>query len=108
MELVTGMKPLNLFDAVATPLYDAFDSSPSNSEPYDAIKPGVDVLERNPSSAPGAKLSNSLNLSTPDRVPQRVLDRLLWQSVHGANSEPPPPGPNSSGADDEAWRAAKK
>jgi phospholipase C len=108
LELVTGMKPLNLFDAVAVPLYDAFDSSPTNSEPYDAVKPGINLLERNPSSAPGAKLSESLELNTPDRVPQRVLDRLVWQSVKGARSEPPPPGPNASGEDDEAWREAQK
>ncbi len=107
LELVTGMKPLNLFDAVAVPLYDAFDATASNGEPYDAVKPGIDILERNPATAANAKLSKSLPLNSPDRVPQRVLDRLLWQSVHGADSEPPPPGPNASGADDESWREAK-
>ena len=25
------------------------------------------------------------------------MDRLLWQSVHGAGSTPPPPGPNAAG-----------
>jgi len=23
------------------------------------------------------------------------VDRILWHSVHGANSEPPPPGPGA-------------
>ena len=27
------MKPLNLFDALAVPLYDAFDPGPENNEP---------------------------------------------------------------------------
>jgi hypothetical protein len=107
LELAVGMKPLNLFDAVATPLYGAFDSTPGNAEPYDAIAPGVDLLERNASSAANAKLSKSLPLNQPDRVPQRVLDRILWQSIHGPNSEPPPPGPNASGVDLEEWARQK-
>ena len=62
--------------------------------------PSVSLTERNPASAPGARLSSRLPLNTPDRVPQRVLDKILWQSVHGRGSEPPPPGPNASGLDE--------
>jgi hypothetical protein len=40
-------------------------------------------------------LSKGLNLSRTDEVPQRVLDKILWQSVHGAASQPPPSGPNA-------------
>jgi phospholipase C len=104
LELSVGMRPLNLFDAVAVPLYDAFDADPQNAEPYDAIAPKVNLLERNGATAANAGLSDSLPLNTPDQVPQRILDRILWQSVHGAGSEPPPPGPNSSGVDLEQWR----
>ena len=105
LELVLGMKPLNLFDATAVPLYDAFDSDPSdNDEPYDAIVPDVNLLERNTESSPNAELSEKLPLQFTDRTPQRMLDRILWQSVHGPDSEPPPPGPNASGLDEAAWR----
>ena len=52
LEIVTGMKPLNLFDSLAVPLYDAFGSSPSNSEPYSAIGPHVNLVERNTASSP--------------------------------------------------------
>ena len=31
------MKPLKLFDALAVPPYDAFDSGPGDSDAYDAI-----------------------------------------------------------------------
>ena len=95
LELVIGMKPLNLFDATAVPMYDAFDSDPSdNSEPYEAITPA-----RRPARAQHRRrrrtraLSERLPLEFTDRTPQRILDRILWQSVHGADSEPPPPGP---------------
>jgi hypothetical protein len=101
LELVTGMKPLNLFDATAVPLYRAFDADPSdNSAPYDAITPNVDLTATNPASAPDAKLSKRLPLDVPDQVPQRTLDRILWQYRYGADSQPPPPGPNASGIDE--------
>ncbi len=105
LELVVGMKPLNLFDATAVPMYDAFDSDPSdNLEPYEAITPQVDLLERNTAAAANARLSERLPLEYTDRTPQRILDRILWQSVHGAGSEPPPPGPNAEGIDERTWR----
>jgi phospholipase C len=67
MELVMGMRPLGLADRLATPMYDAFQATPSNTAPYDAI----------------------------DASPQREMDALLWKSVHGWRSKPPPPGPNA-------------
>ena len=81
-------------------MYDAFGRRPRNAGPYTAVPPSVSLTERNPASAPGARLSSRLPLNTPDRVPQRVLDKILCQSVHGRGSEPPPPGPNASGLDE--------
>ena len=102
------MKPLNLFDATAVPLYDAFDSDPSdNAEPYDAIVPNVDLPATNPPDAPNARLSERLPLETPDRMPQRILDRILWRYRHGRAAEPPPPGPNAAGLDERAWRRSE-
>jgi len=95
MELILGMSPLGLFDNLATPMYDAFDSSP-DLEPYNVIPPNVDVTARNSAAAPNAAYSRSLNLHRTDRVPQRKLDKILWQWRHGKRAEPPPPGPNNS------------
>ena len=100
LENAIGMKPLNLFDALAVPLYDVFTASPDNSEPYAAITPARSLTERNGPGAPGARQSRALGIGEHvDAVPQRVLDKILWQSVHGAGSVPPPPGPNASGQD---------
>jgi hypothetical protein len=107
MELVIGMKPLNLFDATAVPLYKAFDADPSdNDEPYNAITPNLDLTATNTAQTPAAKLSSKLPLDTPDQVPQRVLDKILWKYRHGPGAQPPPPGPNSSGLDDQEWSLA--
>jgi len=95
MELIMGMKALSLNDALATPMYDAFTSEPLNSAPVDVIPAKVDLLERNTQAAPWAALSNRLALGKLDAVPQWQLDAILWKSVYGADSTPPPPGPGA-------------
>ena len=100
MELIMGMKPLSLNDALATPMYDAFTSRPLNAEPVDGIAATVDLLQRNTAAAPWATVSNAMSLDTVDSVSQRVLDAVIWKSVYGKDATPPPPGPNAEGADD--------
>jgi DNA-binding beta-propeller fold protein YncE len=93
MELIMGMRPLGLGDQLATPMYDAFTPQP-NLAPYSAIAAKVNLLARNPSGTAGARASARLPQGT-DEIPQREMDALLWKSVHGWNSTPPPPGPNA-------------
>jgi hypothetical protein len=104
LEIAVGMDPLNLFDAVAVPMYDVFSANPDNDEPYEAIVPNVNLTERNTEASPNARFSKRLPLDFTDRTPQRYLDKILWQYVHGVGSEPPPPGPNASGIDEARWR----
>jgi hypothetical protein len=94
MELIMGMRPLGLGDRLATPMYDAFQAQPSNDAPYTAIPAKVDLLERNPSTGAGARASAQLPQGL-DEIPQREMDALLWKSIHGWQSKPPPPGPNA-------------
>ena len=101
MEIVLGMHPLNLNDAFATPMYDAFSSTADNSDPYTAIKPAQDRNARNPNTPANRAASRGLNMGIPDQVPQRRLDAMLWHSVKGFDSQPPPPGPNASAEDTE-------
>jgi DNA-binding beta-propeller fold protein YncE len=93
MELIMGMRPLSLGDQLATPMYDAFTAQP-NLAPYTAIPAKVNLLARNPSGTPGAAASARLPQGL-DEIPQREMDALLWKSVHGWSSKPPPPGPNA-------------
>lgn len=100
IELILGMQPLSLFDAVATPMYDAFTATPDTT-PYTAIQPEKNLLAvcPCPNSAANAQLSAALPFNLVDAVPQKLADRILWQRVHGADSAPPAPGPNGSRTD---------
>jgi YVTN family beta-propeller protein len=95
MELIIGMEPLSINDAMATPMYDVFASEPVNSQPVDAIVPAVDLLQRNTPASPWAAQSSRLSLAKVDSVPQWQIDEILWKSVYGADSAAPPPGPNA-------------
>jgi DNA-binding beta-propeller fold protein YncE len=95
IELILGMHPLGLFDALATPMYDAFTGTAGNSAAYDVLAEKEDLLATNPNTATNRQLSAGLDLTHIDSVPQRTLDAILWKSVHGVDSTPPPPGPNA-------------
>jgi hypothetical protein len=79
-------------------MYDAFQSAPSNDAPVSYVPAKRDLLEYNPRTGAGARAASKLP-DCLDCASQRDLDRLLWQSVHGPGSEPPPPGPNADGVD---------
>ena len=98
IELMTGLAPLTLNDALATPMYDAFTTTPVNLEPWTTRPAQVDLLARNTAASPAAAQSAALSLGSTDSVPQVLLDAILWKSVHGEASQPPPPGPGSAAA----------
>ncbi len=95
VELILGLKPLSMNDALATPMYDAFSSSPVNLAPISAIIPDINLLTRNSAASPDSMWSASLQLSRPDEVSQADLDTIIWHSVHGKKSVAPPPGPGA-------------
>ena len=96
------MKPLNLAEPLAVPLYDAMTPNPRNSAPYNAIRPKRHMTATNPDTAANLAASKGLPLNAPDQVPQQRLDAMLWRYRHGAHSTPPPPGPNASAQDTES------
>jgi YVTN family beta-propeller protein len=100
-ELIAGINPLSLNDALATPMYNAFisgDAQPDNT-PYSVVAPSYDIAQKNVAGAADARLSSALPWNRLDAVPQEMSDRILWASVHGASSTPPSPGPNASPAE---------
>jgi YVTN family beta-propeller protein len=84
IELILGVPPMNRYDALATPLWDAFTSS-ADMEPYTAL-PRTVPDEVNPSGARGQEESEEMDFTGPDRNPH--LGALLWWHRKGT----PPPG----------------
>jgi hypothetical protein len=96
-ELIAGIQPLSLNDALATPMYDAFDTTADvNGTRYTQVIPTQPLNQLNTASTPSARLSAQMPWGRLDAVPQAVSDQILWKAVHGDGSKPPPPGPNPS------------
>jgi phospholipase C len=98
IELISGIDPLSLTDALATPMYGAFiggGEKPDNT-PYNVIAPTQDIGAINPEHAAMARMSAKLPWNRLDAVPQELSDKILWAAVHGSASPTPRPGPNAS------------
>jgi hypothetical protein len=104
-EIMLGMDPLSRFDATAEPMYDAFrhDGQP-DLRPYDAITPQQAIGQLTTTANAAGPFVAELPFDQPDVVPQAIFDQVLWRSVYGQSSAPPPPGPDASPL--EAARAA--
>ena len=103
IELMLGLQPLSLYDALAEPMYDAFipgDAAP-DLEPYNAVTPTQSLTQLSAATPTG--IDGTLPYNVVDLVPQRLFDAALWRSVYGPRSSPPPAGPNASS--EEADRA---
>jgi hypothetical protein len=94
IEDILGMGRLSKFDYFSRSLVDIFASAPVLT-PYDAIIPTQDLNEKNPQNTAAAHLSESLDLSTPDRVDDQLYNRILWLMLKG---DIPPPVAQSRAA----------
>jgi DNA-binding beta-propeller fold protein YncE len=90
MAQLIGIESLTYFDDRAPSLLSEFNGNLSAAF-YVCRRPQVSLEERNAPDAPGAKDSARWNFHGPDRAPSLELNRVIWQSVKGATSEPPPP-----------------
>jgi YVTN family beta-propeller protein len=80
IEQVFGVKPISLFDRLATPMHEAFVPSlrtKPDLRPYLAVK-GTVPFDVNTTSSPGAALSGTLDFSTYDRVDEQLLNAILY------------------------------
>ena len=108
MELCLGLDPLSQFDAAARPMSNAFATEP-DATPYKARPAGADLAAKNLETAWGAEASRRLDLEGEDRADDLVFNEIIWKSVKGAGSTPPPPvrsafvlpRPKAPGGDDD-------
>jgi DNA-binding beta-propeller fold protein YncE len=90
MAQLLGVGSLTYFDDRARSLLCEFQKKPL-VEIYQCRRPLASLEERNSSDAPGAKESAEWDFHGPDRAPWLELNRVIWKSVKGQASEPPPP-----------------
>jgi YVTN family beta-propeller protein len=90
MELILGINPLTQYDAAATPMTASFTNHP-NMTPFTAITPATPLDQMNTASSPMAAQSAKMNFSAADQAPEQELNKAIWESVKGADSQMPAP-----------------
>ena len=90
IELLLGLPPLSQYDAAANPMFAAFGTR-ADTRPYACLPAEVDLTARNPKNAWGARESLAMDFSDYDLAPELELNRIIWKSVKGEDSEMPLP-----------------
>ncbi len=85
---ILGLGSLSQFDYYGHPLRDVFTATP-DARPYDALRPGVPLDERNAASNPGARDSRRLDLRFEDSSDDDLFNRILWDVVKGKDTPYP-------------------
>ena len=88
MEEILGLDSLSQFDHYGRPVRGIFASEPDLTA-YTAIKPSIDLNEKNPESAE-AKKSATLDFSRPDAADDETLNHILWKTIKGEVAYPGP------------------
>jgi YVTN family beta-propeller protein len=98
IELMLGLRPLSVFDLVATDMRASFiaPGEAPTFEPYAAVEPkiAIDQANRRASSLRGQEREDALasarmNFVEPDAAPSEKLNRILWRAAKGANAPYP-------------------
>jgi YVTN family beta-propeller protein len=83
MELILGLPPMSQFDQLAIPMRELFTDTP-DATPYTAVPAGFPLIMTQPNA--GAALSATFDWSRPDRVPDHILNKLLWDYLKAERS----------------------
>jgi YVTN family beta-propeller protein len=81
MEEILGLGSMSQFDHYGRPMHGLFAETP-DLRPYDALKPGVPLDEKNPESAE-SKQSALLDFSKADAADDTTLNLILWRTIKG-------------------------
>ncbi|RYY18563.1 MAG: hypothetical protein EOO04_23730, partial [Chitinophagaceae bacterium] len=83
MELILGLPPMTQYDAAAVPMWNCFTSQPTLTT-FTHLPANIDLNAVNPPASQGnamAKLSEKYDWSEEDKVPDLILNEILWQGI---------------------------
>lgn len=90
IELILGLPPMSQYDAAAEPMWRCFTSAP-DSNPFTAVAANVNLNDKNEKKTASARISETLDFSKEDRIPDMVFSEVIWKAVKGEDSEMPAP-----------------
>lgn len=90
VELILGLPPMTQYDASATPMWRCF-SNTLDRTPFNSLPSNVNLHDVNPSDTKMSAMAKGLNFSEVDRVPDEIMNAMLWKAIKGENAQVPSP-----------------
>ncbi|HTN39008.1 MAG TPA: beta-propeller fold lactonase family protein [Arachidicoccus sp.] len=90
IELILGMPPMSQYDAAAVPMWRCFSSEPDTAS-FTALPANVNLNDKNPKGTILAKMSENLDFSKEDIIPDQLMNTITWKGVKGENAVMPSP-----------------
>ncbi len=90
IELILGLPPMSQYDAAATPLWRCFTAKPEASG-FRVQGPFVNLGEKNIALNQWQRMSEEFDFSREDRVPDELLNQVLWFAARGESTLCPAP-----------------
>ena len=90
IELILGLPPMSQYDAAAEPMWRCFTTN-ADLSPFQSASAYVDLDEKNTKNTHSARLSQTLDFSKEDRIPDLVFSEVIWKAVKGEDSMMPAP-----------------
>ena len=90
IELILGLPPMSQYDAAAEPMWRCFTTN-ADLSPFQSVSAYVDLDEKNTKNTHSARLSQTLDFSKEDRIPDLVFSEVIWKAVKGEDSMMPAP-----------------
>jgi hypothetical protein len=90
IELILGLPPMSQYDAAATPMFKSFTAKP-DLRPFTSLPSNIDLNEKNTATTASARLSDEIDLTKEDRVPDMLFSQIIWKAIKGEDSEMPAP-----------------
>jgi hypothetical protein len=90
IELILGMPPMTQYDAAATPMWRCFTTE-ANLTPFTHLPANINLNDKNTAQNKLAEISEKLDWSKEDKIPDLVLNDILWKSIKGEHTVTPGP-----------------
>lgn len=90
IELLLGMPPMTQYDAAATPMWRCFAKTPDKT-PFNSFPSNINLNDVNPRKTKLAAMVKGLDFTAVDRVPDDIMNTMLWKAIKGENAKVPTP-----------------
>ena len=90
IELILGLPPMSQYDAAATPMWRSFSKTPDKSI-FQSLPSNINLNDVNPGGTKLAAMAKGLNFTGVDKVPDEIMNTMLWKSIKGESAKMPIP-----------------